>query len=342
MVTVLMATYRGKQYLEQQLDTILAQTVPVKILISDDGSDDGTREMLENYAGWYPEQVFLHHRTQHTGGAAGNFFWLMQEALKDEKNEYIFFSDQDDVWENDKVSVMLHRMKVLEKGLGSACPILLYSDMEVVDEDLYEISPSFAAYTHQDPDRSSFAELLVENQVTGGASMINRALLTHCAMEPEICCMHDWWIALTASCFGVIEFMPRVLSKYRQHGDNVLGAKDAGSFGEMKARLGRGKEVEQNYRRMLNQGIAFGRRFWKNMDTAQRMTLRAFLALPYQSAAGRLKNIRYNHFYKNSALQTLAMCVTMPRAEKLRQPKNEQAAECENCEVKAAGQEQKA
>ena len=85
MVTVLMATYRGKQYLEQQLDTILAQTVPVKILISDDGSDDGTREMLENYAGWYPEQVFLHHRTQHTGGAAGNFFWLMQEALKDEK-----------------------------------------------------------------------------------------------------------------------------------------------------------------------------------------------------------------------------------------------------------------
>ena len=342
MVTVLMATYRGKQYLEQQLDTILAQTVPVRILISDDGSDDGTREMLENYAGWYPEQVFLHHRTQHTGSAAGNFFWLMQEALKDEKNEYIFFSDQDDVWENNKVSVMLHRMKVLEKGLGKQCPILLYSDMEVVDEDLYEISPSFAAYTHQDPDRSSFAELLVENQVTGGASMINRALLTHCAMEPEICCMHDWWIALTASCFGVIEFMPRVLSKYRQHGDNVLGAKNAGSFGEMKARLGRGKEVEQNYRRMLNQGIAFGRRFWKNMDTAQRMTLRAFLALPYQSAAGRLKNIRYNRFYKNSALQTLAMCLTMPRAEKLRQPKNEQAAECENCEVKTAGQEQKA
>ena len=50
MITVLMATYQGRQYLEQQLDTILAQTVPVKILISDDGSDDGTREMLDNYA----------------------------------------------------------------------------------------------------------------------------------------------------------------------------------------------------------------------------------------------------------------------------------------------------
>ena len=75
------------------------------------------------------------------------------------------------------------------------------------------------------------------------------------------------------------------------------------------------------------------------MDTAQRMTLRAFLALPYQSAAGRLKNIRYNHFYKNSALQTLAMCVTLPRAEKLRQPKGEQAAEGETCEGKASATE---
>ena len=82
MVTVLMATYRGKQYLEQQLDTILAQTVPVRILISDDGSDDGTREMLDDYARWYPTQVFLCYRSEHTGGAAGNFFWLMQEALK--------------------------------------------------------------------------------------------------------------------------------------------------------------------------------------------------------------------------------------------------------------------
>ncbi len=328
MITVLMATYQGKQYLEQQLDSILAQTVPVKILISDDGSDDGTREMLNDYAGWYPKQVFLHHRTEHTGGAAGNFFWLMKEALKDEKNEYIFFSDQDDVWENNKVKVMLHRMRVLEKGLGRQCPILLYSDMEVVDEDMYEIHESFAGYTHQNPDRNSFAELLVENQVTGGASMINRALLERCAKEPEICCMHDWWIALTASCFGVIEFIPRALSKYRQHGNNVLGAKDAGSFEEMQARLGRGEEVERNYRRMLNQGIAFGRMFWKEMDKGERMTLRAFLALPYQSAAGRLKNIRYNHFYKNSMLQTLAMCVTIPKAEKMRQPKvDEQNAE---------------
>ena len=61
MITVLMATWQGKKYLEQQLDSILAQTVPVRIVISDDGSDDGTRELLERYAEWYPTQIVLHH-----------------------------------------------------------------------------------------------------------------------------------------------------------------------------------------------------------------------------------------------------------------------------------------
>ena len=60
MITVLMAAWQGKKYLEQQLDSILAQTVPVRIWVSDDGSDDGTRELLEQYCEWYPKQVFLH------------------------------------------------------------------------------------------------------------------------------------------------------------------------------------------------------------------------------------------------------------------------------------------
>lgn len=69
--------------------------------------------------------------------------------------------------------------------------------------------------------------------------MINRALLMRCAKAPEVCCMHDWWIALTAILFWYHRIHAEgKLSKYRQHGNNVLGAKDAGSFGEMKARLG--------------------------------------------------------------------------------------------------------
>ena len=300
-----MATYRGKQYLEQQLDTILAQTVPVRILISDDGSDDGTREMLENYAGWYPEQVFLHHRTQHTGGAAGNFFVLMQEALKKEKNEYIFFSDQDDVWENNKVSVMLHRMKVLEKGLGKQCPILLYSDMEVVDEDLYEISPSFAAYTHQDPDRSSFAELLVENQVTGGASMINRALLTHCAMEPEICCMHDWWIALIASAFGRIIYLDEPLLLYRQHTGNVVGGSSRSHY--ITNRVKHLTAQRQVLYDTCKQAEVFLTIYNDQLTETQKRLVSLFAGLPSANWFTRRYLILRYHFLKSGLLRNLGV-----------------------------------
>ena len=76
MITVLMATYQGRKYLEQQLDSILAQTVPVRIWISDDGSDDGTAELLEQYRGWYPKQVFLFPRKDKALSRRGGEFLL--------------------------------------------------------------------------------------------------------------------------------------------------------------------------------------------------------------------------------------------------------------------------
>lgn len=328
MITVLMATYQGRKYLEQQLDSILAQTVPVRIWISDDGSDDGTAELLEQYRQWYPKQVFLFPRngngsggekeekcsSRHLQGAAGNFFWLLSLAAKEGKSDYIMLSDQDDVWFNHKAKDLLRRMKELEKGLGTQCPILVHSDMEVVDESLQQIHPSFFKYAGCDPERTTFAEVLVENPVTGGAMMINRALLKLVAEEPRSCFMHDWWIALTASCFGVIDYLIQPLYQYRQHGENVLGARETGSLQDMKERPGRQQEVEENYRKMMVQARAFGAKFWDKMDGRQRMVLRAFLALPYQSVAGRLQNIMRNRFFKTSPFQTAAMCVTIPRA----------------------------
>ncbi len=322
MITVLMATYQGRAYLEQQLDSILAQTVPVRIWISDDGSDDGTAELLEQYQKWYPKQVFLHPRKEkQMPGAAGNFFWLMSLAAQEGNSDYIMFSDQDDVWFNHKVKTLLHRMKQLEKGLGEQCPILVHSDMEVADSRLEQIHPSFFRYAGCNPDRTSFAEILVENPVTGGAMMMNRALLSLMKDAPKTCDMQDWWIALAGSCFGGIDHVDEPLSQYRQHESNVLGARASGSLEDLRERPGRQREVERNYRRMMAQANAFGKMFWEKMDGRQRMVLRAFLALPYQSAAGRLQNIVRNRFWKSYRLQTAAMCVTIPCAGEERKKK---------------------
>lgn len=322
MITVLMAAWQGKKYLEQQLDSILAQTVPVRIWVSDDGSDDGTRELLEQYCEWYPKQVFLYSR-ENSGenGAAGNFFWLLSLAAKEGKSDYVMLSDQDDVWFHHKVKTLLRRMKQLEKGLGEACPILVHSDMEVTDSQLNVLDPSFFHYSHINPTRSTFGEILVENPVTGGALMMNRALLKLLEKEPAACFMHDWWIALAASCFGVIDFVPESLSQYRQHGANVLGARASGSLKDCRERINRQKEVEENYRKMIEQARAFGKMFWQKLDGRQRMILRAYLALPYQSVAGRCQNIVRNRFFKSSRVQTAAMCVTMPHAGEKRTEK---------------------
>ena len=325
-ITILMAAYEGERYIEQQLDSILAQTVPdLQIIVSDDGSKDGTREILEKYEKWYPNQIVLRHRIKEgvyreregkVPPMAMNFFWLLSQA----EGDYILFSDQDDVWENYKVRALLRRMKELEQTFGKKHPILVHSDMEVTDEDLYIISRSFFRYQRCNPDRTAFSEILAENPVTGGSVMINRALAEVVNRVPGCCFMHDWWIALAASCFGTISCVREPLYQYRQHRDNTLGASKTGSLEDMKERAGRQSEVEDNYRKMFAQAASFGVMYKDRMTREQKRTLRAFLALPSQQLGERFRNIMRNRFYKSSPIQTLAQCVTIPELSVNRRP----------------------
>jgi len=320
-ITVLLAAYEGESYVGQQLDSILEQTVPgIRICVSDDGSKDGTRQILETYRQKYPDRIVLnHHRREgafqdrkgRVPPAAMNFFWLLSQA----EGDYILLSDQDDVWKRQKTEVLLKRMKELEGRLGRSAPILVHSDMEVVDQDLKQISPSLFAYQHSNPNRISLAEILVENPVTGGAVMMNKAMARWFRDVPEACFMHDWWIALTAACFGVISYVPESLYLYRQHGFNTLGARETGSVKDLAQRAGRQRQVEENYRNMFAQAAAFGRMYGDRLNQWQKGILISFLALPLQSPAGRLRNIVRNHFYKSSRIQTLAQCVTIPRKD---------------------------
>lgn len=323
-ITVLMAAFDGERYIEQQLDSILAQTVPdLQIIVSDDGSKDGTREILERYKSWYPDQITLQHRDREglyrdredrVPPGAMNFFWLLGQA----DGDYILLSDQDDVWENHKVRTLLRRMRQLERELGRDHPILVHSDMKVTDENMHVISRSFFKYQRCNPGRTSFSEILAENPVTGGAVMMNRALAGLVKTVPGSCFMHDWWIALAASCFGTISCVHEPLYQYRQHGGNTLGARRTGSREDMRERAGRQSQVEDNYRKIFAQAAAFGAMYRERMTGRQKSTLRAFLTLPLQPPGGRFRNIMTNRFYKSSPVQTLAQCVTIPKRSAMR------------------------
>jgi glycosyltransferase involved in cell wall biosynthesis len=325
MITVLLAAWNGEAYLEEQLDSILGQDGlelnDLRIVISDDGSTDRTREILEAYHAQFPEQILLKHRSAERKAkdladgipaAAGNFFWLLSQAGE---SDYYMLSDQDDVWKPNKIEALMMEMMCQEVLNGADHPILVHSDMEVVDANLKTIHPSFFKYQKCNPDRTGFSEILVENSVTGGAVMMNRALVELLKERPQACFMHDWWIALAASCFGTISCVKEALYLYRQHGHNTLGAKETGSVKDMAERLERSAQVEENYRKMAAQAHAFGNMYGDRMNPEQKAVLRAYLALRYQSPMGRFRNIVKNRFYKSSKLQTLAQCMTIPRPD---------------------------
>ena len=325
MITVLLAAWNGESYIEEQLDSILGQDGlelnDLRIVISDDGSTDRTRAILEDYQAQFPEQIVLRHRSAERKerdladgipAAAGNFFWLFSQAGE---SDYYMLSDQDDVWKPNKIEALLTEMICQEVQKGAEHPILVHSDMEVVDSNLKVIHPSFFQYQKCDPDRTGFSEILVENSVTGGAVMMNRALVKLLEDRPQACFMHDWWIALAASCFGTISCVKEPLYLYRQHGNNTLGAKETGSVKDVAERLERSAQVEENYRKMAAQAHAFGRMYQDQMSDEQKAVLRAYLALRYQSPMGRFRNIMKNRFFKSSKLQTLAQCVTIPRPD---------------------------
>ena len=222
-VVVLLPVYNGTRYLAEQLDSILAQSMPhLMILCRDDGSSDDSVAVLRRYASQHPQRIRVLDDALGNLGARANFSKLMQAALDSEVSPaatttYYALSDQDDVWHVDKLAQLVAAMRHLEQG-DTHLPALVHSDLRVVDDQGQVIAPSMAAYQGLRPDRDSFAAQLISNTVTGCTAMMNRALMERSTPVPPECIMHDWWISLVASAFGK--------RAYLQHANNTIGAKE--------------------------------------------------------------------------------------------------------------------
>jgi glycosyltransferase involved in cell wall biosynthesis len=222
MVHVLLATYNGERYLKEQIESILNQTYKkIKIIIRDDGSKDETLEIVDQYINDYPGIIINITQNECNCGVAYNFLKLLEYSSA----EYIMFCDQDDIWLPNKIELSLNRIKELECKFNIATPILIHTDMQVVDENLNLISGSFWNYQLLSPDIKSLNRLLIQNHVTGCTMMINKALRDISLPAQNGIIMHDWWIALVAATFGQIDYVNAQTMLYRQHTCNVEGAK---------------------------------------------------------------------------------------------------------------------
>ena len=222
-IAILLAAYNGERYIEEQLKSLLAQSCSDwELFIHDDGSRDKTPEIIAAYGREYPDRIHVLPGAP-SGSAKENFFFLMRQV----QAPYLMFCDQDDVWLPEKVEETLSRMKALEKQMEPGVPLLVFSDLSVVDGGLRLIAERMSVYQKLDPERVRPENLVVQNVVTGCTVMINQPL-AELALKPENVddvIMHDWWCALIAACMGKISFVDSSLTLYRQHENNSVGAK---------------------------------------------------------------------------------------------------------------------
>jgi glycosyltransferase involved in cell wall biosynthesis len=220
-VEVLLATYNGERFLREQIDSIIGQDYEnIRVLARDDGSRDGTVEILNEYAQRFPERFRVMPASAAAGGPKANFLLLMKASTAD----YICFSDQDDVWLPDKVSRSKRAMDQLESRWGRKVPLLVFTDLRLVDDKLKTLHPSFWTYMGIIPERiNRLAQLMVHSVVTGCTAMLNRRLLELSLRMPDEAYMHDGWVSWLAAYMGKSRIVKAQTVLYRQHDRNVVG-----------------------------------------------------------------------------------------------------------------------
>jgi glycosyltransferase involved in cell wall biosynthesis len=222
MIDILLATYNGEKYLTQQIDSIITQTYKDwQLLIRDDLSTDNTVNIIKNYTCKYPDKIRLIEDNKRHLGLAQNFGTLLKLA----QSEYIMFCDQDDIWLPNKIELTLNTMKAAGQTWPNT-PLLVHTDLKVVDETLMPIAESFWKLHRISPESDcQLKKIIYRNIVTGCTVMINKKAKEISMPFPPEARIHDWWIALNVVKYGKIIHiaMPTVL--YRQHIANLIGAK---------------------------------------------------------------------------------------------------------------------
>lgn len=277
-VAILLSTYNGGRFLAQQLDSLLTQDYENFLIVArDDGSGDGTRQLLAAFAQQHGAMMHVVEDGRGNLGPAASFSALLDYALANAellrlKPAYLMFCDQDDIWEPGKLKLQMGRMAQVE-ALDPAAAVLVHSDLRVVDENNRELAASFLAYQGLESRRNGFANILASNVVTGCTVLINEALARLAMPIPSGAVMHDWWLALVAAAFGRVEFEPHPLVRYRQHGQNTLGARRRQSHTRGPAELiqtAMSAGVNPHLREAGAQAQVFRRRYADRMSPVQR------------------------------------------------------------------------
>ncbi|WP_163323676.1 glycosyltransferase family 2 protein [Draconibacterium mangrovi] len=221
MVDILLSTFNGRSYLPDLLKSLQSQTfTDWRLIVRDDGSTDETLSMLKHFKETHPKKIIIVDEKIKNLGPMRSFEKLMEYSSA----EYIMFCDQDDVWLPHKIEESLACIQQLEQNNPHKAA-LVFSDLEVVDEQLNTISSSFWNYSKVNPDNVyNCYRLLINNPAPGCTFIMNKKVKPLVLPFPEQARMHDWWIVLKVAESGVIDYLKKPGLLYRQHKKNKVGA----------------------------------------------------------------------------------------------------------------------
>jgi len=212
-----MPTYNGERFLAEQLDSILGQRgdFELGITVRDDGSTDGTTDILRHYEREYGVKVIRGERV----GVNGAIMELVNQA--DDAADLYAFSDQDDVWYDFRLqeAVTAHTGHTEHAIHTHKKPLLWTCSEELTDENLKPFGlmprPKYLGLFHN---------AIIQNKAPGHTQVFNRALRDLLkGYPPEKIFVYDWVAYLLASAFGEVLYCPKSCGMYRQHGSNAIG-----------------------------------------------------------------------------------------------------------------------
>ncbi|WP_296824943.1 glycosyltransferase family 2 protein [uncultured Megasphaera sp.] len=216
MVSIALCTYNGEKYIEEQLESLINQTYqPDEIIICDDQSKDNTVNKAKSLLCGWPGiwKIVINKKNL---GYKKNF----QKAISLCRGDIIFLSDQDDVWDSNKLNIILDAFQKHPKAM------MIFHDAEIVNENLQRIYPSL--WKNMGFDCQEFMNNMygrfIEGNVVQGAACAFRKKLFQTSQPFPIEAIHDEWLALNAIPNGGIYPVNRKLLKYRQTGSNEIGA----------------------------------------------------------------------------------------------------------------------
>lgn len=218
-IDIILATHNGERYIAEFFDSIIKQSYQNwSLLVSDDLSKDRTRQIVSYYC--QKDNRIKLVSTAQQGGVIKNF----AKCISYSSSNYLMFADQDDVWLPDKITLSLKTILKEEEQRGSSCPILVFTDLKLVDEYLNIISDSFYRFNRLNPVHNTHIQYLTwKSTVFGCSTIFNSSLKNKVGNIDDRVMMHDHIFALIACLFGKVVYLNEATILYRQHSNNQVG-----------------------------------------------------------------------------------------------------------------------